>query len=365
LADQLAAANRLDPHHRFRSVVQEGTTTTVSVHTQRETRWTVPLTPESFTQRLVPAPTGTRHLCVSGQHIASDEAGQRAWQTFHGHSAMLLHGAAQRVLGIGYGTGETMASLSRHRPAILDCVEISPEVVDAARRFFGHLNADETARVIIADGRNHLHLSPCRYDLILSDPINPLYGENGSLYTREFFTLARGRLEPGGLFLCWLPLHLPAAVLESILATVIDVFPCVTIWTMPIAGGTFAQLVCSMQEQRYSPGKIESLLSPAVSGDLARIGIAGSAEMLAYYRGDQRHIAGCLQRPRLNSDYRPVVEFNTSPAEYRLTAALILRLLAPQGRSSLPARLTWHGIGPAEQAEWMNRWETAQRNIIP
>jgi len=359
---------RLQRQYRATGVlhVREGITTAVSVHSQRETRWTVPLTATSFTARFVATPADTRHLCVSGQHIASDEPGQRAWQTFHGHSAMLLHGAAQRVLGIGYGSGETMACLSRHRPAVLECVEISPEVVAAARQFFRHINRDDASRVILADGRNHLHLTTNRYDLILSDPINPLHGDNASLYTREFFQLARERLQPGGLFLCWLPLHLPRAVLESIVATSLDVFPCVTVWTIPIAGGTFVQLVGSVHAQAYAPASIErQLANPAVGGDLARIGIRSSAGFLAYYRGDQTHLAACLRTRRLNTDARPVVEFNTAPAQFKTTTAMILELLAPAGRASLPGRLDWQGLSPAAQAAWWAEYETAQRAILP
>ena len=68
-----------------------------------------------------------------------------------------------------------------------------------ASQLFAHVNrdcaADPRLRVVVADGRNHLLLTPRRYDVIISEPSNPWMAGVGPLFTREFF--APGPLAPG------------------------------------------------------------------------------------------------------------------------------------------------------------------------
>lgn len=67
-----------------------------------------------------------------------------------------------------------------------------------ARRFFG-VEQDARLRMAIEDGRVWLERHATRYDLILLD----VFLDNGYLpyrmATREFFTLRRARLQPGGV----------------------------------------------------------------------------------------------------------------------------------------------------------------------
>lgn len=350
--------------------LKEGITTIASVHTQHGTPWTVPLTGTTYVQRVVRVAEDTRHIATSGMHVASDEPGQSSWQKFHGHSAMLLHGAANRVVCVGYGSGESVACVSRHDPKVLECVEISPEVVEAADRFFSHINLgaerDRHVRLIIADGKNYMHLTDARYDIVMSDPINPTFGENGSLYAKEYFENIRDHLDPGGLFLFWLPLHLPREVIESILATAMKVYPQVTMWTVPIAGGTFVQIVCSVSDQRFSPAAMDrKMADPRVGSDLARIGISSSADLLAHYRGDQVDLARCLTAPRINSDNYPVVEFSTRRAYFKETSPMILQLLRCGREGGVLDHVDWRGMGDEAKKNWMERQQATRATVVP
>ncbi|MFC1462913.1 spermidine synthase [Verrucomicrobiota bacterium] len=364
---------RLKSHYKAIEVlhIKEGITTTATIHTQNQTMWTVPLSADKLVQRSVPTEGPTRHIAVSGLHVASDEPGQSAWQKFHGHSAMLLHGNAKRAVCVGYGSGESLACMARHQPEVLECVEISPEAVEASLKFFPHINLgteqDKRARIIIADGRNYLHLTDERYDVIMSDPINPTTGENGSLYSLEFFQSAREHLEPGGLFLFWLPLHLPRNVLESILATAMEAYPYITVWTVPIAGGTFVQVVCSAEPQKYWPLGIDRkiLANPRVRSDLERIGIPDSAALLAHYRGDERDIRQILQSPVVNTDDRPLVEFSTQRAMFKVTAPFILELLGCARENSLLDHIHWQGASAQQRDAWLARQNAFRKRIIP
>ena len=81
-------------------------------------------------------------------------------------------------------------------------------------------------RLIVGDGRNHLRLTAKRYDAIISEPSNPWMAGVSSLFTRDFFRLARERLAPGGLFCQWAHVYnLSRADLETVVASFTDAFP--------------------------------------------------------------------------------------------------------------------------------------------
>ncbi|HJX37763.1 MAG TPA: fused MFS/spermidine synthase [Anaerolineae bacterium] len=78
----------------------------------------------------------------------------------------------------------------------MDGVELDPEIVTVGRRFF---SMDEpNLEVVVQDGRHFLTTTDHTYDVIVADayrqPYIPFH-----LTTREFFTVALGRLNPGGV----------------------------------------------------------------------------------------------------------------------------------------------------------------------
>jgi hypothetical protein len=78
----------------------------------------------------------------------------------------------------------------------VDAVDIDPELFEIGRRYFG-LERRPQLREIAADARPFLRGTAERYDAIFVDayrqPYIPFY-----LTTREFFSLVRERLRPGG-----------------------------------------------------------------------------------------------------------------------------------------------------------------------
>jgi spermidine synthase len=98
---------------------------------------------------------------------------------------------------LGNAGGTTARALGVFYPeARIDGVEIDPAVTAVGRRYFG-LGDNPRLRVITADARPFLRRTHARYDLILVDAYRPPYVPF-YLTTREFFRLARSRLEPGG-----------------------------------------------------------------------------------------------------------------------------------------------------------------------
>lgn len=103
----------------------------------------------------------------------------------------------KKVLMIGLGGGSLSTYLARAMPQVeIDTVEIDPGVIAAAKKYFG-LRATGRMRYIAQDARVFLNRSKTAYDLILVDAFHGGYVPF-HLLTREFYTLLKQRLTPGG-----------------------------------------------------------------------------------------------------------------------------------------------------------------------
>jgi spermidine synthase len=133
----------------------------------------------------------------------------------------------KRVLMIGLGGGSISGYLGRFMPeATIDTVEVDPGVLMAAKKYFGVI---ETPRVRYheSDGRVFLSRRKETYDLILVDAFQgghvPFH-----LLTREFYTLIKQRLAPGGAVA--FNVHDGTKLHASTLLTLRAVFPSVHLY---------------------------------------------------------------------------------------------------------------------------------------
>ena len=134
---------------------------------------------------------------------------------------------AERILEIGLGGGRTVTYLNASLPdsAIL-AVEIDKDVVDLAKKYFGFKESGRM-RAVVADGRSFLMRDNDRWDIILIDayrgPFVPFH-----LLTKEFYTLVKSRLAPGGVVVQNIE---PSTMLfDSATATLNSVFPSVDLY---------------------------------------------------------------------------------------------------------------------------------------
>jgi len=106
----------------------------------------------------------------------------------------------RRVLVLGLGGGTIPNFLHRHFPqTVIDVVDIDPDVVDVAKRFF-QFREDTTLRAYVADGRRFVEACRSPYDLIFLDA----YGPDSIPYhlsTREFLQAVRRAVTPHGAVL--------------------------------------------------------------------------------------------------------------------------------------------------------------------
>ena len=105
-------------------------------------------------------------------------------------------GKPARVLIVGLGGGSLCRHIELRYPRFrVEVVELDPVVREFALKYFG---VSRSISVHIGDGRDFLERNAGMYDIIVLDAYGEGYIPPG-LATREFFTLVRSRLLPGGL----------------------------------------------------------------------------------------------------------------------------------------------------------------------
>lgn len=115
----------------------------------------------------------------------------------------------QDALVICFGMGTTFRSL--HSWGIpVTVVELVPSVP----RLFGYFHSDASevlnsplSHVVVDDGRRYLERTARQYDVITIDPPPPVEAAGSSLlYSKDFYSVVRSRLRPGGVLQQWLPI---------------------------------------------------------------------------------------------------------------------------------------------------------------
>ena len=270
--------------------------------------------------------TGDLSLAIDGKVDAST-AGDMITQKVLAHLPLLMHPSPRSVGIIGLGSGVTLGSALTHPVSAVDVIEISPEVVEASRYFEAenrHALDDPRTRLIVGDGRSHLALSSRQYDVIVSEPSNPWMAGVAALFTREFFTILRSRLSPGGLICQWAHTYdISPEDLRSIVATFVSVFPDGTMWLVGngdlLMVGTAGPLGSALERIESSwqrPGVAADLQSVAISAPFSLWSLfAGGGDELRAYAGDaavqfgRSHGARILRPPRAERGQRrqPVI----------------------------------------------------------
>ncbi len=105
----------------------------------------------------------------------------------------------QNVLMVGLGGGSLAKFIRKHRPQTkITAVEISPQVVAAARNHFELPDNDDTLDVIIGDGTDYVFNHPASADIILLDGFDA-GNQVEALATQAFYKACKRALKPGGV----------------------------------------------------------------------------------------------------------------------------------------------------------------------
>jgi predicted membrane-bound spermidine synthase len=237
--------------------------------------------------------------------------------TFLGALPLAYAPYARRAAVIGHGSGLTTHVLLGS-PAIeqVDVVEIEAEMIRGARLFgprVARAYNDPRARYFVEDARAFFARAPQRYDIVVSEPSNPWVSGVASLFTPEFYRLAKRSLAPGGLFVQWFQLYeFDRPLTASIIRGVGEVFPDYVLYA---ANDTDMVLVASASGP--VPPLSDALFGwPDLRAELGYLDIRTPAQLLVHRIASRRAYAPLLETGRPNSDYFPTLEFGAARARF-------------------------------------------------
>jgi tetratricopeptide (TPR) repeat protein len=201
--------------------------------------------------------------------------------------------------------------------------DIEPAVAEVAA-FWAPRNHDLIKRgkfrLHINDGRNHLLVTTNRYDVITSDPFEPVVAGAANLYTVDHFELARSRLAPDGMMAQFLPLYeLSREDLMMILRSFVRAFPRTSVFftgsdtvLLGMTGNAEIDLRCAAAK----------MTTPEVAASLREIGINEPHRLLDMLVTDIKPGSALPGAGPVNTDEHPTIEFSAprSALEYRADA---------------------------------------------
>jgi spermidine synthase len=242
-------------------------------------------------------------------------------------------------------------------------LEISPEVVEASR-YFDHVNHrpldDPRTQLVVGDGRTHLLLGRESYDVIVSEPSNPWMAGIASLFTREFFEIARKRLAPGGVLCQWAHTYdISDDDLRSIVATFLSVFPDGTLW---LVGEADVLLVGSTEPLDDRLAGIDAAWRrPGVAEDLASVGARSPLAVLASFVADGAALKDWAGDAPIQTDNLAWLEFSGPRSVFGGVASDNARALQDLAARTPRPPAVASAMAAASPAEWRSVAEMLYR----
>lgn len=235
------------------------------------------------TVSILKRPEGSNRLFSNSRLEAEDTSQDARSHQIVGHLGMLVHPDPKDVLVVGLGGGATAGAMSKYKESTVEIVELSQSILNVAD-FFSRVNNNvlqqDNVLVRVDDGRNHLLLTPSKYDVITADTIWPHYAGSGTLYSLQYFQLANEKLKEDGIMVQWAPTT-QTSIYPLIARTFLKAFPFVTSWY----GGNL--LIGSKQPLDISSGALEKRLEHSEgAGAASDIGIHTVNDLLSQYAGD-------------------------------------------------------------------------------
>ncbi len=245
-------------------------------------------------QRWLGHPVYSR-LVTNGFSMSGTAVSALRYMRYFVYWPMFAHrGPIEQVLVICYGVGITAgAALDLPGVESVDVVEISPDIVAMSDLIHpvDHPLRDPRVTVHIDDGRQFLHRTRERYDLITGEPPPPRTPGAVNIYTREYFRLIRDRLADGGIATYWLPVARPdpGTNVNAIIRAFCDVFTDCSLWN-----ATPFDLMLAGTRNASGPGSVAAFAQPwrlpALRARLEEIGLELPQQIGATFLGDAAYL---------------------------------------------------------------------------
>ncbi|MDR1990725.1 MAG: fused MFS/spermidine synthase [Acidobacteriaceae bacterium] len=256
---------------------------------------------------------GVRNYHNAGKVQASSEPQDMRLQRMLGHLTTLVPKTPSRVVVIGCGAGVTAGAVSID-PAVTHetIAEIEPLVPRVVSTYFSGPNFDVVRNpkvdVHLDDARHFLLTTHEKFDAITSDPLDPWVKGAAMLYTREFFELAKSRLNPGGIVTLFVQLYESnTEAVKSEIATFFEAFPKGMIFANTYNGAGYDLVLLGQVEgTTINLDEIEARLArpeyAPVKQSLADIGMPSVMDLFSTYAGSAEDMQPWLRDAQINQD---------------------------------------------------------------
>ncbi|MHC4751423.1 MAG: fused MFS/spermidine synthase [Planctomycetota bacterium] len=261
-------------------------------------------------------PDGDRLIVVDGVDVAGMDFMLRTTQKLQAYAPLLVHENPEKVLQIGFGSGETSGVGLAFGVEQYNIVEICPGVFEAAK-FFEEINRgsykDPRLRKIIMDGKNFVKLTDEKFDVIMNDSTYPGTTGSSALYTYDHFVQCREHLKPGGVLSCWVPLDLRPEDFSIIVRSFQAAMPYCSLWMVNNCLNKHAVFLGTLSPMRIDFQRVKKLVErPDISADLAEINIRSVYEFLDCFVVGEEGMRKIGADGPLNTDDKPSLEFGAA-----------------------------------------------------
>ncbi|MGE3519607.1 MAG: fused MFS/spermidine synthase [Vicinamibacterales bacterium] len=286
---------------------------------------------------------GVRNYHNAGKVQASSEPQDMRLQRMLGHLTTLVPKSAKSVVVIGCGAGVTAGAVSID-PAVQEEIiaEIEPLVPKVVSRFFAMHNFDVVRNpkvaVHIDDARHFLQTTDRTFDAITSDPLDPWVKGAAMLYTREFFELAKRRLNPGGIVTLFVQLYESnTEAVQSEMATFFEAFPKGMVFANTYNGAGYdLVLLGQVDGTTIDLDAIEARLQrpeyEPLRQSLADIGMSTSIDLFSTFAGTAEDLRPWLQDAEINRDRNLRLQYLAGRGQNLYRADVIYAEMLPYAR---------------------------------
>ena len=249
-----------------------------------------------------------------------------------GYIPMFLKPDAKEVAIIGLGTGMTVKAVGTFPVESIRVLEIEPAMVEAAAFFetkIGGILKDPRVKIIASDGRNYMLATPQMYDLIISEPSNPWIAGIASLFTQDFYAVAKQKLKPGGIFAQWIHVYsMSPDDFRMVLRTFAEAFPNLSVWNMQESDFL---LIGSSSPLAFDYPRAQKIFAAnqILRADFATFGFTDPYALRGFYRMSKKELAAFAEGADLNSDDNVRLEFSAPRSLGKPTSELNRGLMQP------------------------------------
>ncbi|HVP79929.1 MAG TPA: fused MFS/spermidine synthase [Thermodesulfobacteriota bacterium] len=231
------------------------------------------------------------------------------------HFPMLFHDHPESLLILSGGAGGMIHEILKYPVKRVDYVELDPLLLEVVQKFPTPLTqseiSDPRVRVHYTDNRFFVKRTQARFDLIFIGLSAPQDLQTNRLFTSEFFSVARGKMNPGGIIVLSLPGSLTyiSPELRDLNGCILDTLRRIFRTVRVIPGDTTLFLASDSSElDRVTPADLVGRLEKRkIKTSLFN---KGYVEFRLHDRWAKWFLESIERKEiRINSDFRPVGVF--------------------------------------------------------